>query len=346
MAHLNAPQADPKAIHPGVTDTLATDSSASDLPRQIGARLRAARRVQIVGHLRPDGDCFGSVLGVHHMLRAWGIETAMSIASMVPGGYAQMPDFALIHERPDPAFQPDLVVYVDCATQERGIEGWVPPAPVINIDHHVSNTLYGDLNWIDPQAASTTEMLFRLAELAGATITSEMAEALLIGLTTDTGSFRFQNAGAPQYRVAAELIERGASPERVALIAFGCQTSESVRLTGALLASHALLAGGKIAWGELRPREFPQLQGEIKVPENLADLLRTIRGVELGMLFSETAEGGLRLNLRSHGAVDVAQFAARWGGGGHPRAAGAHLRQADYEARRDEILAAAVELFR
>ena len=327
------------------SDPLA-ELSGQALPAAIAQRMREARRVQIVGHLRPDGDCYGSVLAVNHLLKGWGIQTAMCIAAMVPGGYAQMPDFNLIREHPDPAFDPDLVVYVDCATQERGIDGWVPPAPVINIDHHGGNTRYGEIDWIDAEAASTTEMLYRLAIAGGAKITPPLAEALLVGLTTDTGSFRFSNAGATQFHIAAELISHGASPERVALIAFGCQTSESVRLTGKLLASHELLAGGKIAWGELRPAHFAPEGGDLKVPENLADLLRTIRGVELGMLITETVDGGLRLNLRSHGAVDVATFAARWGGGGHPRAAGAHLKEADYESKRDEILAAAIELFR
>lgn len=307
----------------------------------IVGRLRAARAVQIVGHLRPDGDCIGSMLALHHLLAQWGVASAMAARQMPVNGYDALAGFELIRTAPDPAFRPDLVVYVDCATLDRGLDGWTPPAPVINIDHHASNTLYGEVNWIEPACAATGEMIFLLAEHAGAHLTLPVAEALLVAITTDTGSFRFSNTGARQHLIAARLIEAGASSERISRIAFGSQPAESVLLTGEALSAMRLECGGRLAWSQLRRETYARLGGEANAPENLADALRNVRGVKLSVLFHEPLAGGIRVNFRSNGDVHVGRLAAQWGGGGHPCAAGATLEQADYEATRETILAEA-----
>jgi phosphoesterase RecJ-like protein len=234
---------------------------------------------------------------------------------------------------------------MDCANIERGLTHWTPPAPVINIDHHAGNRRYGEINWIDPSAAATGEMLFQLVEHARLTLTPPMAEALLVALTTDTGSFRFSNTGPRQHRIAARLIEAGASVQRVARVAFGSHPIEGVRLTGHVLSNVRLECAGQLAWSEIRQDEYQKCGGEKNAPENLADALRSIRGVKLSVLFHELENGVLRVNFRSTGEHDVGQFAARWGGGGHRAAAGLSLTGAQFERDRDLILQAAMDLF-
>jgi phosphoesterase RecJ-like protein len=307
-------------------------------------RLRAARAVQLIGHVRPDGDCIGSMLAMHHLLGQWGIARAMAAQEMPTNGYGALEGFDLIQHEPDPALNPDLVVYVDCATRDRGFSNWTPPAPIINIDHHGSNSRYGAINWVDPACAATGEMIFELVEHARASLTVPMAEALLVAITTDTGSFRFSNTGPRQHIVAARLIEAGASVERISRIVYGSHPAESAWLTGHVLSTMRLECGGQLAWSEIGQDVYQRHGGAGNAPENLADLLRGVRGVKVSLLFHEMDDGALRLNLRSNGDVDVGRIAALWGGGGHPCAAGVYLAHADYEKDRERLLQAVMQM--
>lgn len=320
------------------SSTVSDNVSTPQMLNQIVSRLRAARAVQIVGHVRPDGDCIGSMLAVHHLLEEWAVPHAMAAEQMPINGYAALEGFERILMKPDPQLAPDLIVYVDCATQDRGLTGWTPPAPVINIDHHASNTRYGQINWIDPAAAATGEMLYNVVVHAGARLNPAMAEALLIALTTDTGSFRFSNTGPRQHRIAARLLEAGASVERVTRIAFSSHPPASMRLTGHVLSTMHLECDGRLAWSEIRKEVYAQHGGEGVAPENLADSLRAIHGVKVSLLFHEIGEDGLRLNLRSDGDVDVSRLAGLCGGGGHPCAAGAFISTTHYDQERDRLL--------
>ncbi len=311
---------------------------------KIVERLRRARAVQLVGHIHPDGDCIGSLLGLHHMLGQWGVAHAMAAGGGGAGGYDLLPGYELIREEPDPAFAPDLVVFVDTASLERGPESWRASAPIINIDHHGGNTRFGEINWIKDSAAATGEMIYQLARHGAVTITPALAEALLVALSTDTGSFRFSNTGALQHRLAAELIEAGAMPTRVAKIGFESQPIESLRLTGRVLSGLRLTAGGRLAWSEARAADYAEMGGPERAPENLVGALRSVRGVAVAILFHELPERRMRVNFRSDGSFDVRALAERWGGGGHTGAAGLTLEPVDYEAKREEILRTVTEL--
>lgn len=313
---------------------------------EIVARLRAARFVQIIGHVNPDGDCIGSMLALHHILTAFGVPHALAAQQIGPHGYDQLEGFELIAAAPDS--KPDLIVYLDTATRERGIEDWIPAAPIINIDHHAGNTRYGEINWIEPRFAATGEMVFHLAHHAGIQLTPEMANDLLLAVTTDTGSFRFNNTGAEQHRVAAKLIEAGALPQAVARVAFDSQPIESLQITGHVLSNLKIEAAGKIAWSELRLEASRKLGGSSRAPENLVGVLRSVRGVKVCLLFHELDGGMMRVNFRSDGSIDVNRLASRWGGGGHGCAAGLMLRNlsesdSGYEKARDEIIRATVK---
>ena len=305
---------------------------------RIIARVRAAHRVQIIGHVRPDGDCVGSMLAVHHLLDHWGIEHRIAAEKTADNGYAVLEGFDRIAETADTDFAPDLNIYVDCASLERGPSGWQPTEPIVNIDHHGSNTRYGEINWIEPACASVGEMLYSLFRHAGAPLTTQVADDLLLSITTDTGSFKFSNTGPLQHRIAADLIEAGAAVEAIKRMAFGSQHPDGVQLAGLVMSTLHQECGGKLIWSEIRKETYRQFGGEDKVPENLVDVLRAIIGVELSLLFHEIKDGSLRRNLRSTGRINGSKLAHRWGGGGHPCAAGLTLPSADYLADRDRIL--------
>ncbi len=309
-----------------------------DILDRILDRVHEADSIQLIGHQRPDGDCVGSLLAMHYMLDQLDIRHALASQSIPPSGYTELADYGLIREQPDELLKPKLVVYLDCANLKRGIEGWEPSAPIINIDHHGSNTRYGEINWVEPECAAVGEMLFYLADHGRFTMTHQLAEALLVALTTDTGAFCFSNTNSIQHRIAARLIEAGASSEHVYRMAYCSQEVESVRLSGKVLSRVRLECGGQLAWSEVRHQDYEVSGGEKSAPENLANTLNTIRGVCVSLLFHELGSDGLRLNLRSDGSIDVSMLAARWGGGGHDCAAGLQIRIKNYEEAREEIL--------
>ena len=173
-----------------------TDSFDAPLapPELVGSILRqigSARAVQLVGHVRPDGDCIGSLLGMSGLLEAYGKPHAITAAALPANGYDALAGYGRIREAPDASLQADLTIYLDCAGQERGLEDWTPQGFVVNIDHHESNTRFGQINWVEPRCAATGQMVYSLARASGKPISPAMAEALYVALSTDTGSFRF-----------------------------------------------------------------------------------------------------------------------------------------------------------
>lgn len=326
----------PAELHP--PDTHETQR----LLEEIAAKLRTARRVQVLGHQRPDGDCYGSLLGMHAILDALNIEHRLFAAEQGRTGYELFPGVELVGDRLSADFNPDLHIFVDSATLGRVIEPWVQGgATSINIDHHGSNHRYADINWVDAGRASTAEMIYDLALHLGIRPSPEFAQAILLGLMTDTGGFRYSNVGPRQLEVAAALVRAGAQPSVVSRIAYESKSPEAMEVTGAVFTSLHYLAGGSIAWAEVRAPLVAKVGGPANLPENLSAELRSIRGVHVALLFVELPEGGLRLSLRGDGTVDVSRLAAGFGGGGHPNAAGLTVPDAPYEATRERILRAA-----
>ena len=260
----------------------------------IVGRLRAARAVQIIGHVRPDGDCIGSMLAMHHLIGQWGIASAMAAQEMPTNGYGALERFDRIQSEPDPALNPDLVVYVDCATLDRGFSEWSPPAPIINIDHHRSNSCYGQINWIDPESAATGEMLYQLIEHAQASLTIPMAEALLVAITTDTGSFRFSNTG-PRQHIIRRTVDRGGGLGRADLAHCIWKPSGGEHLAHRACAEHDAAGVRRPNWpGVKSARTFTSdMAGRPMRPRTWPTLLRGVLGVKVSLLFHEMERWGI-----------------------------------------------------
>lgn len=300
--------------------------------------MRSARRAQVVGHLRPDGDCVGSVLAAAGILSHLGVEVAMASDERVYPGYALIPGYERIERRPRPGWDSELTVYVDCGSAKRAYSDWTPAGPSINIDHHAGNPRFGTINWVDPTCAATCEMLFELAEAGGVPL-APIATPLLLGLLTDTGSFRYSNTGPRQMEIGAGLLRAGADLPLITRAAYETRSRESVALGSAVLAAAEYRAGGRLAWAEARLGLLARHGGNSNLPENLVSELRSIDGVAVSVFFVETNDGGLRASFRGDGSVDLNALASEFGGGGHRNASGATLPAGDYAGRRDAILA-------
>jgi bifunctional oligoribonuclease and PAP phosphatase NrnA len=317
-------------------------STAAEASPVIFETLSNAKRVLICGHIRPDGDCLGSMTAMGLLLRALGKVVDYYYLGPVQSAFHDLAPAAAKETFPE-GFEADVTLCLDSSGTNRFGEDFEPRGVVVNIDHHHDNSAYGDINWIGPQFAATGHMLVDFVEIAAPqSWTPQIANALYLALATDTGGFRFSNTTAKVFDAASLLVSQGASPECVANAVWGSRSRESLNIEAAVLGSISFECQGRLAWAEERWKMIEENGGEINEPDNLSSAIRGIRGVEIAILFRETSEGHLRASLRSRGDIDVSAIAHQFGGGGHPAAAGLTIEEPFDEAR-DKIVAAAVE---
>jgi len=287
-----------------------------------------SQTICVAGHVRPDGDCIGSQIGLSLALRKQGKEVTCWNEDTVPQKYAFL-DRQHLLEKPDGPKKFDLFICTDCASFER--LGSVGPAVVerkclINIDHHESNTRYGDVNWISAQEASTGELIFQLMQAARWPITPAIADCLFTAVSTDTGSFQYSTTQPETFHTAGELVKLGACMETI-----GHEVYESFSLSRVRLLKHVfnhfhLTHDDKIAYLWLKKKDFARTGAERSDTEGLIDHIRAIEPVVVAVVFEEMEPELTRISLRSKSSkIDVNQIAGQFGGGGHVAAAGARI---------------------
>jgi phosphoesterase RecJ-like protein len=288
--------------------------------------IRKASCVTIAGHVRPDGDCLGSGLGLMHLLESHGLKSRFFTPGPIPRSFSFLPGFDRIETKP-PDWDCDLAIYVDSADANRVLEGWYPQGViVVNIDHHISNRGFADLNWVDPECAAAAEQIYILHRALGGELTEATAICLFTGLMTDTGGFRFSNTSADTLAIASHLAAAGAKPGAIAEAVYESRPRALVRLASEVRGNTVYELDGRFAWSSITQKRMREIGAEGQEPEGFSNELRGIEGVEVGILFSEAADGGVRVGLRGRGRVDLSQLAALLGGGGHRNASGAYIR--------------------
>lgn len=289
--------------------------------KQAADKLKAANKILITAHVLPDGDAIGSTLAVMQMLRAMGKSAQVFIDDDVRKNLRALPHFEEIRRPVEgEKVDADLLLILDTSLERIGNVAKMTDAPILNIDHHVTNKGDGVELYVEPDAAATCEIVFNLAGELGATVTPEIATCLYTGLATDTGFFKFSNTRAQTLRTAAELVACGVEPNLI---------SEQMekRTAAEVLSMRAALNSLKIFYGGRVAGMFLDLENSMKKcdsTEGFIDLIRVIDGVDVAFLISEKAEKVCRVSMRSKG-VDVSKIANSLGGGGHVRAAGCTL---------------------
>ena len=307
--------------------------------------LRGAGGVAVVGHVNPEPDCIGSTLGATLILREAGAQAVPFNADPVPEYLQFLPGAAEIVRAERLPEGVGAVLVVDSSDPDRvgDLLRQVPAgARVVNVDHHQSNTRFGDVNWVEPQASSAGEMVWHLAGALGVRVTPDIAINLLAAITGDTGSFRFANASPSSHRVVAALEEAGARPEVVAEGLYGGKRPEEFRLLAESLETLGMTAGGAVAWIDVTQAALARVGLTLDDTEGFIEYPRSLRGVEVALAFKEAGPAATKVSLRSWGRVDVAVLAARFGGGGHRNAAGCTLA-ISLAAARPLVLQAAEE---
>ncbi len=292
------------------------------------AALKQVSSVCVVGHVRPDGDCVGSQLGLGLALRAAGKSVRVWNEDPMPRKLMFLDPEGLL-EKPRPGESFDCVVAADCASFER--LGTVGPCianrrQLINIDHHASNTRYGDLNWVVPDVPSTGELVLELLKRAKWPITPAIADCLFTAVSTDTGSFRYASTRPETFCCAAELVRQGADLGRIGHRVYDSHPMSRFRLLRHVYRQARLTHDDRIAYFWLRRGDYGRFRADREESEGLIDHIRSIEPVVVAVVFEEVDETMVRVSLRSKSeAVDVNQVAQLFGGGGHKAAAGARI---------------------
>jgi phosphoesterase RecJ-like protein len=290
--------------------------------------LRDCRTICIVGHIRPDGDCVGSQLGLAYALQAEGKKVWCWNDDPIPQKYEFLdPDRTF--QKPRPGLKFDAVIATDAASFERfgNVGRHVGERGIlINIDHHESNTRYADLNWVSAREPSTGELIFRLLKVAKWPITRPIADCLFTAVSTDTGSFQYATTRPGTYHVAGELVRRGANLARICEEVYQSYPLSRARLLRHLYSHFRLTHDDQIAYFWLKKADFARTGADCSDSEGLIDHIRAIAPVVVACVFEELEPELTRISLRSKSDhINVNEIAAQFGGGGHPAAAGARI---------------------
>ena len=214
----------------------------------------------------------------------------------------------------------EAAILLECDSLQRTSLAGLEKKFLINIDHHLSGRPFADVNWIDPEACATAELVYRLARAAGVEITPEIATCLYTAVLTDTGSFNYVGTDAHTFAIAKELVLAGADPARIAQAIYFSAPVAKMRLLGAALSG--LHKDGDLAWMAINRQQMERCGAIDEDCEGLVNYALGIEGVEVAVFFRELADGRWRVSLRSKGLIDVSQIGAFFGGGGHRCAAG------------------------
>ena len=290
--------------------------------------IRAHRTFCVVGHVRPDGDCIGSQLGLTLALRDQGKKVACWNEDGLPDKLAFLDPDHLV-QRPRPGQKFDCVIATDCASFERlGKAGHCISQRklFVNIDHHASNTRYGDINWVSAKEPSSGELIFRILKAANWPITPAIADCLFTAVSTDTGSFQYSSTRPGTFSVAGELVKRGANLAKISDEVYESFPLSRVRLLQHVYNKFQLTHNNQIAWFRLKQADFIRTGADKDDSEGLIDHIRSIAPVVVACLFEELGPDLTRISLRSKSdKVNVNEIAAQFGGGGHAAAAGARI---------------------
>lgn len=303
--------------------------------QETAQRLLEAKKLVLTAHVHPDGDSLGSLLGLESLLTVLGKQVEIWLDDEVPPAYRFLPGWECIQRLPENAVRldGDLLVVLDASDKGRiGRVGECLKAPLLNIDHHVSNMEYADELYLNVKAAATGEIITQLAKEFQCALPPSAAAALYVAIATDCGFFRYANTTPQTLRMAALLVEAGAKPAELSEALETRPYGEVVALRE-VLTTLEVTAAGRVAYITVTP----EVAARIDSTEGFINYPRTLDGVEVAVLFKFQDDQHARVSLRSKGA-DVSQVALAFGGGGHTRAAGCSVDGDSPEDMRQKVL--------
>jgi phosphoesterase RecJ-like protein len=305
---------------------------------QIGEVLRNHQSFVLLSHVRPDGDAIGSQLALGYALIAAGKSVRLINEDGLPENLAFMAGSERIETPPAEPLDVEVAIALDTATKPRLGEHALHAASKakiwLNIDHHVSNPGYGDLNLIDSTSPATGQILYQLIVALDLPLPAESRDAIYVAVSTDTGSFQYPSTTAKTYDLAADLIRRGLDVGKINSDTYDNHPYRRVELMRALLNTLELSPDGMVAHWEMRDQTRIDLALTPDDSEGLIDIIRAIRGVQVAVFFEELPDGKIRVSMRSKDRrFNVCEIAMAFGGGGHALAAGIRMKGPLEEAK-------------
>jgi phosphoesterase RecJ-like protein len=289
------------------------------------------KKVAVVGHARPDGDCIGSQVALARVLAAKGFDVICVNADPVPRRL-QFLVTGMNFQRTEDVLKSGedrAAIFVDCADHARAGERLKAhyTTPVAVIDHHLSNIGFATANLVDSASAATCEILAGIFFDNALPVDEQSSQALFTGILTDTGQFRFSSTSRRSFALAGELVSRGADPAQAGYQLYERETMGKLKLLQLFLASLRLECGGRVCIGMLPPGIFESTDSSTEDTEGLVDYARSIEGVDIGALIEQRPDGTVKASLRAKDPIyRVDLIAAQFNGGGHACAAGLNLK--------------------
>jgi phosphoesterase RecJ-like protein len=300
--------------------------------KKVIACLKRHKSFLITSHTNPEGDALGSELAFYELLKKLSKRAVIVNEDKLPHGYDFLPQKNIIKKfrKNMQGIEFDCFVVLDCSDLSRSGKVYkinLGQKPILNIDHHISNQMFGDVNWLEPDSSSCCEMIYKLYKKLRISIDKDTAIFLYTGILTDTGSFRYTNTTGFTHRAVADLLRH-----RLDIIEIYKNIYENIRFVDMKLLSKVLLgmrqgAGGKIIWFQLARSMLKDKKLSFDLTEHILSFGRAIKDAEVVVLFKENLglKDEIRVNFRSQGKVDVNKIASFFGGGGHGAASGATI---------------------
>ena len=315
---------------------------------KIITHIKRAHHILLASHSEPDGDAVSSILALGLAIGQLGKKTTIYNASPIPAVYRFLPSVERIVRHIKKANTYDVALVLDCGDLPRVGEAsaTISRIPlVINIDHHISNTGFGDLQLIDPLACSTAEIVYRLIKAMDVSIDEAMATSVYTGILTDTGSFRFSSTNRAAFAISQEMTELGVEPHAVAQHVYGTYSLGRIKLLNLALDSIEISENGKLSIMTVTGAMFAETGTHPEDVDGMINYARRIEDVKVAALIHEqkngktysNGQGHYHVSLRSDGSVDVAAIAGSFGGGGHTSAAGFQIETSLKKLKSDII---------
>ncbi len=307
---------------------------------EIARAIKDSARFFLTSHVNPDGDAIGSLLAMNRLLLGLGREVTAFTTDPIPSNFRFLPSSDLVVHTLDAVKGKsfDLGIVMDSTDWERtgkDIPSELGAIKVVNIDHHVSNKCFGDINYIDPAASAVGEMLYDVIQAMKAPIDSEVATCLYTAIMTDTGSFTYSNTTARAFEISERLVRCGAQPAKIAEEINENYSVSRLELLRLSLSSLEFSEDRRIGSMTITQKMFNETHTGPDVIEGFIDYPRFVAGVKVAVLFRELPRGGYKVSFRSRDTLDVSRVAGHFGGGGHVNASGCTVNGDLAQVKRD-----------
>jgi phosphoesterase RecJ-like protein len=294
----------------------------SQPPPELIDVIRRGQRFVVASHARPDGDAIGSAMAMALAVRALGKHATVVTDAIPPVFLQPFPGVDGMHITTEITEPFDAALIMECSELARtGVRG-LERSPVINIDHHPGNTLYGAINWVDESAAACGEMAYTLIDALGVPLSPEIATHVYLAILTDTGSFHFSHLSPRTYEIARRSVEAGADPQWIATTHYDSNSLARVRVFGAVMNAMEIVDVGRVALLSITRKTMADLAATNDDLEGLINFPLTVKDIEAVAFFKEVGDQEWRVSMRSKGNVNTGAIARQFNGGGHTNASG------------------------